>query len=109
MITAIFLPFLMREWKYILIIVLIGGLYTLIYNHGYHSCQEDVAIAKLKATEEAQIIAGQEKQKILDDNKKEIQKHLTLEKELTNELNKKIYTNCAVTADGVRIINKFAK
>lgn len=109
MITTFLLPWLLKEWRFIAGFIAIFGLYCLIYNHGYSTCENNIAIAKQKATEAAQMVAGQEKQKILDDNKKEIQKHLTLEKELTNELNKKIYTDCVLPDDGVRALNKFIK
>lgn len=103
------LQFFKTEWKYLAILGALGGLYYAIYTHGYHSCEQDIYLAKQKATEKAQSIAEEEKQKILQDNKQEIQKHLTLEKELTNELNKKKYSNCVVDDNVVRLLNKFAK
>ena len=105
---SILAPFIKAEWRVLLGIVMVGGLYYVVYTHGFNNCEAGVAAAKEKATQEAQMIAGQEKQKIIDDHKKEIQKHLALEKDLTNELNKKVYTNCVVTGRGVRDINKLA-
>lgn len=109
MITTILFPWLLREWKYFAIIGLLLWAIYAVYTRGYHSCEEDVAFAKQKATEAAQMLAGQEKQKIQEDNKKEIQKHLTLEKELTDELNKKIYTDCVLPSNGVRALNRFGQ
>lgn len=106
---SIFYKFIRQEWKYLVIIGMIGLLYVMIYNHGYSTCENNIAIAKQKATEAAQMLAGQEKQKIQEDNKKEIQKHLTLEKELTDELNKKIYTDCVLPSNGVRALNRFGQ
>lgn len=104
--TVLFLNFLREEWKYVAIIGLLAGLYCVIYQHGYHSCEVEVAIEREKSTKAAQAIAEQEKQKLLSDNKAQQLKNIDLQKRLDNELKKKIYSDCIIGSDSVRILNK---
>lgn len=110
MIAMILINFLKAEWKHLLIIILIAGLYFIIWHRGYSSCEADVSLARDKATREAQAIAAIDGKKLVEDNKKVMEYSKKLETKLDAEIKKnKRYTDCVVTPSAVQIINRAAK
>lgn len=109
MILTFILPFLLKEWRVLVGIALIGGLYYAIFTHGYNTCENEVAIAAAKAAQQAQIEDAKKLKVIQDSHQAELTKHLALEGKLTNEINKKQYRGCSLSPNGVRLLNKFAK
>ncbi len=105
---TIFWPFIRAQWRYIGVIVLLGVAYYFIYNQGFKSCEAEVALAKAKATEEAQTIAIKIEKKLTEENKKEIERGNKLQSKLDTALKKKYYTSCVVDIDTVRLLNKSA-
>ncbi len=104
---ALLFPFLAKEWKYIAIIGLLAGLYFSIYTHGYNTCTAEVAAAKEKATREAQVIADQEKSKLLADNKKEAEHSQKLQEKLDAEIKShNQYNDCLLTPGGIKLLNE---
>lgn len=107
-ILTILWPFIRAQWKYIAVAALCGVIYYMVYNQGFKSCEADVALAKAKATEEAQTIAIKIEQKLTEENKKEVERGNKLQSKLDIALKKKYYTSCVVDIDTVRLLNKSA-
>lgn len=108
MLLTFIMPFIKAEWRIIIIIILIGGLYHIIYNRGYNNCEREVrnaqaeAILKTKAEDDKKI------QDIVNENTKERIYSQSVEEKLNVEIKKKQY-NCRIPVGGVRQLNKLAR
>jgi len=97
---SLLLLILNKEWRGILLLILVGGLYYAIYTRGYDSCEAKVAAATAKANAAAIVV---ENDFSAENAKQLVQLKITQEK-----LNVivKAQPNCNVTPAAVRLLDE---
>ena len=103
------IAFLLDEWRPISIIVLVIGLYAMIYHHGYEASEEKIEKARVEAASEEHARAAVALKAVQADNIKEHNKDLEIQGKLDALVKKYNSMPCAVTLDGVRELNSLDK
>ena len=98
-----------NEWRQIMIVGMLGTIIFGIYHKGYETCENQVAIANAKVISEEQVNSEKKLKALADSHQAEITKHLSLEQDLTNEINKSKYRGCSLTAGQLRVLNRLQK
>ncbi len=109
MIMTILWPFILKEWRVILGIIGIGGIYLFVYNQGFNSCEEKIQAAREKLIQEQHDDIAKRIKNLQEENAKEHNKGIELQGRLDDEIKKKQYMDCVITPNGVRLLNKLAK